>query len=76
VGHSSFSDLGRVEVESRGTGCSPGSQTPHIDAAVEKFERLIRDLAKRHDLFDGVSEIYLDSCIELRSLPRLVCSRM
>ncbi len=41
-----------------------------VDAAVGKFKRLIRNVARRGDVFDGVSEIYLDSCIELRSLPK------
>ena len=40
-----------------------------IDAAVGKFKRLIRGAARRGDVFDGASEIYMDSCIEIRSLP-------
>jgi len=40
-----------------------------IDAAVAKFKRLIRGAAKRGDVFDGASDIYMDSCIELRSVP-------
>jgi hypothetical protein len=38
--------------------------------AVARFRRLIRSLAKRDDAFEGVDEIYLDSCIEVRALPR------
>lgn len=40
-----------------------------IDAAFGKFQRLIRDLAKRHDAFENVAEIYLDTCVELHALP-------
>lgn len=46
------------------------AEAANIDAAIAKFNRLIRDLVKRHDVFDGVAEIYLDACVELRSVPR------
>lgn len=41
-----------------------------LEAALTKLARLVRTLVKRHDVFDGTSEIYLDSCVELRSVPR------
>jgi hypothetical protein len=40
-----------------------------VDAAIPKFNRLIRALVKRHDVFNGVAEIYMDACIELPSVP-------
>jgi hypothetical protein len=41
-----------------------------LQTAVTKFQRLIHDLAKKHDLFDDVDDVYLDSCVEVRSVPR------
>jgi len=71
VGHFSFADpdSGPNEVPWHGlfTLVAEGKS---VDVAVRKFERQIRDLAKRHGLFDGVSEIYLDTCVELRTIPR------
>lgn len=70
-GHFSFED------HSRGSPAEPWhgfftcvAEAKSVDAAVVKFDRLIRALAKKQDLFDGVAEIYLDACIELRSLPK------
>lgn len=40
-----------------------------IEAAFGKFRRLIRELTKKHDAFDNVREIYLDTCVELHELP-------
>ena len=71
VGHFSFADpdSGPNEVPWHGlfTLVAEGKS---VGVAVRKFERQIRDLAKRHGLFDGVSEIYLDTCVELRTIPR------
>lgn len=39
-------------------------------AALKKLEALIRKTAASSDLFSDVSEIYLESCVELRSTPR------
>jgi hypothetical protein len=41
-----------------------------VDAALEKFATLIHGLADRNDLFADVEEIYLDSCVEVKSMPR------
>jgi hypothetical protein len=71
VGHFSFADpdSGPNDVPWHGlfTLVAEGKS---VDVAVRKFERQIRDLARRHGLFDGVSEIYLDTCVELRTVPR------
>jgi len=71
VGHFSFADpdSGTDEVPWHGlfTLVAEGKS---VGVAVRKFERQIRDLDKRHGLFDGVSEIYLDTCVELRTVPR------
>lgn len=41
-----------------------------VDAALEKFAALIHHLAENHELLADVEEIYLDSCIEVKSVPR------
>lgn len=41
-----------------------------ISAAMRKFEALIKKTAGSMDLFDEVDEIFLDSCIEVKSIPR------
>lgn len=41
-----------------------------VDAALEKFETLIHGLAAENDLLADIEEIYLDSCIEVKSIPR------
>lgn len=46
------------------------AEARNVDAALEKFAALIQAMAKDNDLFDDVEEIYLDSCVEVRSIPR------
>lgn len=41
-----------------------------VAAALEKFDALIHDLAAKHDLFNDIDEIYLDSCVELAAVPK------
>jgi hypothetical protein len=41
-----------------------------VDAALAKFEALIQGLTDKNDLFEDVEEIYLDSCIEVKTIPR------
>jgi hypothetical protein len=41
-----------------------------VDAALEKFAALTRELAAENDLLMDVEEIYLDSCVEVKRLPR------
>ena len=46
------------------------AEARNVDAALEKFGALIHDFAEKNDLLDDVEEIYLDSCIEVNSIPR------
>ncbi len=46
------------------------AEARNVDAALEKFGALIHDLAEKNDLLDDVEEIYLDSCIEVTTIPR------
>ena len=46
------------------------AEARNVDAALEKFAALIDDLAVKNDLLSEVEEIYLDSCIEVTSIPR------
>ena len=73
LGHFSFA-------EEEGTGESAQSDSWHgyftcvaeaddVEAAVRKFKVLLRRLRDRDDMFDGVQRIYLDSCIEIHSIP-------
>ena len=41
-----------------------------VDVALAKFKRFIRNLLKQHEVFAGIEEIYLDTCIHVRSIPR------
>jgi hypothetical protein len=45
------------------------AEAASVEDAIPKFNRLLRALVKRHDVFDGVAEIYMDACIELPSVP-------
>jgi hypothetical protein len=40
-----------------------------VDDALEKLRALIVRLKEEDDTLTGVSEVYLDSCVEIRSLP-------
>ena len=41
-----------------------------VDGALEKFADLVEAFARENDLLEDVEEIYLDSCIEVKKLPR------
>src|SRR2546428_9883425 len=38
--------------------------------ALDKFDALLRRLARTSTVFSEVEEVYLDSCIEIKSIPR------
>src|SRR5256712_13694688 len=38
--------------------------------ALDKFDALLRRLARTSTVFSEVAEVYLDSCIEIKSIPR------
>ena len=46
------------------------AEARNVDAALEKFGALIHEFAEKNDLLDDVEEIYLDSCIEITTIPR------
>ena len=41
-----------------------------VDRALNKFDALLRRLARTSTVFSEVEEVYLDSCIEIKSIPR------
>lgn len=46
------------------------AEAADVDAALEKFAGLVEAFAQDNDLLQDVEEIYLDSCIEVKKLPR------
>ena len=40
-----------------------------VDAAIEKLRALVLRLKEDDDALDDVSEVYLDSCVEVRTMP-------
>jgi hypothetical protein len=65
IGHFDF-----VEEDDRRHGyCTCVAEAENVDAAMEKFKSLIWSLKKNDDLFDGVQDVFLDSCIEASSIP-------
>jgi len=42
----------------------------NVTAALEKFRTLIRSLKEEGDLFDSIEEVYLDSCVEVSTIPK------
>ena len=69
AGHFSF-----TTAETEEDGPSHGvftclAEAEDVDAALEKLRALIVRLKEEDDTLDGVTEVYLDSCVEVRSLP-------
>lgn len=73
LGHFSFS------FESKARGKSPQhwhgyftavAEAPNVSSALKKLEALVRKQAEGSELFDDVKHIYLESCIEVKSVPR------
>ena len=46
------------------------AEAEDVDAALEKLRALVVRLKEEDDTLDGVSEVFLDSCVEVRSLPQ------
>lgn len=72
VGHFSFSGQGRFEDDPE--AAEHGYFTAMVEAdsiqqATEKFESLILNTRAAGDLFGPISEVYLDSCAELKKIP-------
>jgi hypothetical protein len=62
-----------VESEPWYGSCTCVVDAESIDAALEKLKALLHELRNTQDLFDGLHEIYLDACVEIRSLPAGGC---
>ncbi len=45
------------------------AEADSVEAAMKKFERLLRSLKKKEDVLDGVRWVYLDSCVEVEKMP-------
>src|SRR6266566_3394442 len=46
------------------------AEAESVDRALNKFDALLRRLARTSTVFSEVEEVYLDSCIEIKSIPR------
>jgi hypothetical protein len=46
------------------------AEAESVDRALDKFDALLRKLARTSTVFSEVEEVYLDSCIEIKSIPR------
>jgi hypothetical protein len=46
------------------------AEAPNAEAALRKLDLLVRTAAASSELFSDVTEIFLESCIELKSVPR------
>jgi hypothetical protein len=46
------------------------AEAPNVAAALKKLEVLVTKSAQSSELFRDVSEIFLESCVELKSVPR------
>ena len=46
------------------------AEAPDVSAALRKLEALVRASAAESELFSDMSEIFLESCVELKSTPR------
>ncbi len=44
-----------------------------VEAALDVFRALLRRLNDTEDLFRGVQKLYLDACVEIRTLPAGGC---
>lgn len=46
------------------------AEADDIDGALAKLERLIRKLHEESELFEDAAQIYLQACVEIRSVPQ------
>jgi hypothetical protein len=68
LGHFSF--FGDPDIEDAPSGffsCVADAAT--ADEALDKFAALIEKMKESEDMFDGVLDVFLDSCTELREVP-------
>jgi hypothetical protein len=70
LGHFSFLDNQDIDAEPGHGYFTTLVEATDVEAALDQFKALILKLNENEDLFDGVDEIMLDSCIEvLGTLP-------
>lgn len=68
LGHFSF--FGDPDIEDAPSGFfSCVAEAATADEALDKFAALIEKMKESEDLFDGVLDVFLDSCTELREVP-------
>jgi hypothetical protein len=73
IGHFSFtfvSKMSRKATQSWHGYFTAVTEAPNVSAALRKLEKLVRTSAESSELFSDVSEIFLESCVELKSVPR------
>jgi hypothetical protein len=73
VGHFSFSFQSRASRQKSQAWhgyFTAVAEAPNVAGALEKFEVIVRKSAAS-ELFRDVSEIFLESCVELKSVPRI-----
>ena len=46
------------------------AEAESVERALDKFDTLLRRVARTSTVFSEVEEVYLDSCIEIKSIPR------
>jgi hypothetical protein len=73
IGHFSFS----FESRGRGQATQPWhgyftavAEAPNVSSALKKLEALVRTSAESSELFTDVRDVYLESCVEVKSVPR------
>src|SRR4051812_42148894 len=49
--------------------CTAVVQAAHAAEAVEKFRAVLRDMKARHEAFELVERVYMDSCAEMATPP-------
>jgi len=70
LGHFSFTAAPTDEDEPAHGVFTCCADADDIDAAIEKLRSLVLRLKEEDDALDGVDEVYLDSCVEIRTMPK------
>lgn len=69
LGHFSFSAAPTDEEPAAHGVFTCAAEAADIDAALDKLRGLVVRLKEEDDTLVGVTEVYLDSCVEVRTLP-------
>jgi hypothetical protein len=69
VGHFSFTTAPTDEDGPSHGVFTIAAEAGDVNAALEKLRALVVRLKEEDDTLDDVTEVYLDSCVEVRSLP-------